>query len=188
MAKAKEVKKRVKETAAASAKKAGKAARKAVDTVKSGAETVTEKVKAGAAVVGEKVSEMTPKVGEALQTGVESAKEGAAAVAEKVSETVPKVKEAIATGAEKIAYTVGEASQLAKLKMETHNLKSERARLHRDAGKKLWDLQKQRRLSEAQVAFAEEFKMMEALQAQIAAKEKEAEAISLVEAKEVSQS
>lgn len=184
MEKTKEVKKRVKQAAAASAKRVGKAARQAADTMKSGAETVMESAKKGAAVVGEKVSEMTPKVMETLKTGVASAKEGAAVMADKLSETAPKVKEAVATGAEKVAYAVGETAKLAKLKMETHNLKNERSRLHRDAGKKLWDLQKEQRLSEAQSAFAEEFKKMEALQAQIAAKEKEAEAISLIETKE----
>lgn len=121
------------------------------------------------------------KTGEAAQKTAETVKEGASVVGEKVSEVASKGMEALKTGAKKVSHFTGEASKLAKLKVEIHNLKSARDRLFLEAGTKLWHLRQGKKLADVQTAFSEEFQRMAELQAQIMVKEKEAESISLTE-------
>ena len=99
----------------------------------------------------------------------------------KLSGVAEKGMASLKAGVEKIAHFTSSSAKLAKLKVEIHNLENEREKLKFEAGQKLWQLYKDQKLSEVESAFTGEFKKMAELRKQVAAKEKQAEKISLVE-------
>lgn len=99
----------------------------------------------------------------------------------RVRGTVEKGVAALKTGTQKITQFTGGAAKLAKLKLEIHNLQSELDNLYLEAGRKLWQMHKEKKLGEAKNAFAGQFEKYQELKQQIAAKEQEAGGISLLE-------
>lgn len=100
---------------------------------------------------------------------------------EKVARISEKVGDAVKKGSERVAKFTGSATRLSRLKMEIHNLRNQLHKVHLESGKKLWQMHQENKLSEIDTAFSEEFAQIADLEKQIRTKEKEAEAISLVE-------
>jgi len=100
---------------------------------------------------------------------------------ERVNKLSAKVGEAIKKGSQRVAKFTGSATRLSKLKVDIHNLHNQVEKVHLENGQKLWQLHHNKKLGEIDNNFSDEFKKIEDLEKQIKTKEKEAEAISLVE-------
>lgn len=100
---------------------------------------------------------------------------------EKVNKLSTKVGEAIKKGSQRVAKFTGSATRLSKLKVDIHNLHNQIEKVHLENGKKLWQMHHDKKLGEFENNFSEEFKQIENLEKQIKTKEKEVEAISLIE-------
>ena len=81
--------------------------------------------------------------------------------------------------AERVRHFATEATELTKLKIEIHKLKSDPDRLLLKMGERLWNLNKSKKLKDIGSVFKNDFKKLDGFKADIASKEKEAGKISL---------
>lgn len=86
-------------------------------------------------------------------------------------------------GADKVGEFAGEATELARLKIDIHNLETNLDKVYVTVGRKLWELHQKKQISGVGTKFTDEFKEIADLQKQIKAKKKKADAINLVEKK-----
>jgi uncharacterized protein Yka (UPF0111/DUF47 family) len=109
----------------------------------------------------------------------ESTEEKIRRVGDKLSEAADRGVEVIRDVFGKVKDFSVDATELTKLKVEIHRLRSERDRLHTVIGEKLWDLRNSNKIQEIKSLFAEDFKKLEELNETIKKKEKDASKISL---------
>jgi len=100
---------------------------------------------------------------------------------ERVARISEKVGEAVKRGSRRVAKFTGSATKLSKLKMDIHNLQNQLDKVRLQSGKKLWQMHQDNKLGQLDNKFSQEFDQIADLEKQIRTKEKEAEAISLVE-------
>lgn len=99
--------------------------------------------------------------------------EGASTLGDKVSEFAAIGLEALKTGAQKATQVASDTSRLAKLKVDIHNLETERQKLHVEAGRKLWQLHSTGRLNEAETELANKLQIADKAQQQLAGLQQE---------------
>jgi len=92
-----------------------------------------------------------------------------------------KVVTAVKSGALRLFHFTGSATRLSKLKVEIHNLQSQVEELQLMVGKKLWEKYQKEKQPELKKDFESEFDRIDELLKQKAAKQKEADSITLVE-------
>ncbi len=97
----------------------------------------------------------------------------------KLSEATDKGMHVAKDVAKRVRHFAGEATGLTKLKIEMHKLKSARDKLLFEMGKKLGNLYNSKKLKDVESIFTDDFKKLEALEADIAKKEKGVAKISL---------
>jgi hypothetical protein len=81
--------------------------------------------------------------------------------------------------AERVRHFASEATELTKLKIEIHKLKSSRDRLIFTVGEKLISLYKARKFSNVETTFADDFKKLDDIKTKLSEKEKAVRKISL---------
>lgn len=99
-------------------------------------------------------------------------------IGDRLSAIAQKAYDAVKDGVNKLSDLASEGSQVAKIKFEILNLSSDRKSLLRDVGQKLWKLHKEKSLVNIDEKFKKEFDKIAELEKQIAAKEKEMQAVS----------
>jgi hypothetical protein len=97
---------------------------------------------------------------------------------DRLSTIAQKAYDAVKDGVQKLSDYASEGSQIAKMKFEILNLSSDRKSLLREVGQKLWKLHKEKSLVNIDEKFKKEFEKIAQLEKQIAAKEKEVQAVS----------
>jgi len=99
-------------------------------------------------------------------------------IGDRLSAIAQKAYDAVKDGVQKLSDYASEGSQIAKIKFEILNLSSDRKSLLREVGQKLWKLHKEKSLVDIDEKFKKEFTKIAELEKQIAAKEKEVQAVS----------
>lgn len=97
---------------------------------------------------------------------------------DRLSAIAQKAYDAVKDGVHKLSDFASDSSQVAKIKFEILNLSSDRKSLLRDVGQKLWKLHKEKSLNNIEEKFKKEFDKIAEFERQIAAKEKEVQAVS----------
>ncbi len=80
---------------------------------------------------------------------------------------------------ERVKHFTSDATELTRLKVEILKLKSNRNKLFKEMGQKLWDLKKTNKFRGIQVVFTPYFKKLEELEKKISEKESEAKNIHI---------
>jgi hypothetical protein len=98
---------------------------------------------------------------------------------DKLSEATDKGVHVARDIAERVRHFASEATELTKLKVEIHKLKSAHDRLIYDIGNKLVKLYKNQKLANIESTFSDDLTQLEYIKSQIAIKEKAVKKISL---------
>jgi hypothetical protein len=119
--------------------------------------------------------------GMALSDFAEATKEDLKKLGDKIHEATDKGVHIVKEIADHVQRFATDATELTKLKIDLHNLKSERTKLYTLMGERLRNLYISKKLTAITRRFKEDFKRLDQLEAEIAEKEKQASGISISE-------
>lgn len=117
----------------------------------------------------------------ALSDFAENTKKELRRLGDKIHEAAEKSVHLAKDIAEDVQKFARDATNLTKVKIELHNLRSEREKLHSLMGQHLSNLYRENKLTRIATRFRDDFKKLNELESAIAEKEKEAAGISLSE-------
>jgi len=115
----------------------------------------------------------------ALSDFAESTKEELKKLGDKIHEATDKGMHLAKEIAEDVQQFARDATNLTKVKIELHNLKSEKEKLYSLMGQHLSNLYKEKKLTKIATRFRDDFKKLNELESAIEQKEQEAAGISL---------
>jgi hypothetical protein len=117
--------------------------------------------------------------GMALSDFAEATKEDLKKLGDKLHEATDKGVHIVKDIAGHVQRFATDATELTKLKIDLHNLKSERTKLYTLMGEQLRNLYISKKLTTIKKRFKEDFKRLDELEAEIAEKENQAAGISI---------
>jgi hypothetical protein len=118
---------------------------------------------------------------EALSDFTDKTKKELKVLGDKIHEATDKGVHVVKDIASHVQRFAQDATELTRLKIELHNLKSERSKLYSLMGEQLRNLYISKKLTSIKKRFKDDFKKLDELETAIAEKEKSAKGISISE-------